>query len=230
MAREYGVADDGYSTQAAFFDYDHDGDLDLFIINNSPRPVSSFDNRNLRNVRHPYGGHKLYRNDNGKFTDVSAQAGIFGSEVGFGLGLAVADVNHDGWPDIYVSNDFFERDYLYINNHDGTFVESLEKAMPYSSYFSMGLDVADVDNDGWPDIYTTDMLPDDEVRLKTTSSFDSSGMSTRRRCARATAASSCATCSSTTTATRRCARGERQRSRTSGRWPASRARTGAGAR
>jgi len=181
MAREYGVADEGYSTQAAFFDYDHDGDLDLFIINNSPRPVNSFDNRNLRNVRNPFGGHKLYRNDPSpdgsgqarKFTDVSARAGIFGSEVGFGLGLAIADVNHDGWPDIYVSNDFFERDYLYLNNRDGTFVESLEKAMPYSSYFSMGLDIADIDNDGWPDIYTTDMLPDDEVRLKTTSSFDS---------------------------------------------------------
>jgi hypothetical protein len=174
MAREYGVADEGYSTQAAFFDYDRDGDLDLFIINNSPRPVSSFfDNRNLRNVRHPYGGAKLYRNDNGKFTDVTARAGIFGSEVGLGLGLVVTDVNHDGWPDIYVSNDFFERDYLYINNHDGTFTESLEKAMPYSSYFSMGLDVADIDNDGWPDIYTTDMLPDDEARLKTTTSFDS---------------------------------------------------------
>src|SRR5689334_13137189 len=150
MAEEFGIADEGYSTQAAFFDYDHDGDLDLFIINNSPRPVSSFDNRNLRNVRHPYGGHKLYRNDTSpggsgkaKFTDVSASAGIFGSEVGFGLGLAVADVNRDGWPDIYVSNDFFEHDYLYINNHDGTFTESLEKAMPYSSYFSMGLDVAD---------------------------------------------------------------------------------------
>jgi hypothetical protein len=136
MAREYGVADEGYSTQAAFFDYDHDGDLDLFIINNSPRPVNSFDNRNLRNVRNPFGGHKLYRNDPSpdgsgqarKFTDVSARAGIFGSEVGFGLGLAIADVNHDGWPDIYVSNDFFERDYLYLNNRDGTFVESLEKA------------------------------------------------------------------------------------------------------
>jgi len=173
MAREYGIADEGYSTQAAFLDYDHDGDLDLFIINNSPRPVSSFGNRNIRNVRHPYGGHKLYRNDGGKFVDVSARAGIFGSEAGFGLGIAVGDVNRDGWPDIYVSNDFFEHDYLYLNNRDGTFVESLEKAMPYSSYFSMGLDVADVDNDGWPDIYTTDMLPDDEARLKTTASFDS---------------------------------------------------------
>ena len=173
MAREYGVADEGYTTHAAFVDYDRDGDLDLFIINNSPRPVSSFGNRNLRNVRHPYGGHKLYRNDGGKFVDVSARAGIFGSEVGFGLGIAVGDVNRDGWPDIYVSNDFFERDYLYLNNGDGTFVESLEKEMPYSSYFSMGLDLADIDNDGWPDIYTTDMLPDDEARLKTTSSFDS---------------------------------------------------------
>jgi hypothetical protein len=173
MASEYGIADDGYTTHAAFVDYDRDGDLDLFIINNSPRPVSSFGNRNVRNVRHPYGGHKLYRNDGGKFVDVSARAGIFGSEVGFGLGIAVGDVNRDGWPDIYVSNDFFERDYLYLNNGDGTFVESLEKEMPYSSYFSMGLDVADIDNDGWPDIYTTDMLPDDEARLKTTSSFDS---------------------------------------------------------
>src|SRR5512138_907058 len=173
MAEQYGIADEGYSTQAAFVDYDRDGDLDLVLINNSPRPVSSFGNRNVRNVRHPYGGHKLYRNDNGHFTDVSARAGIYGSEVGFGLGLAVGDVNHDGWPDIYISNDFFERDYLYLNNGDGTFVESLEKAMPYSSYFSMGLDIADVDNDGWPDIYTTDMLPDDEKRLKTTSSFDS---------------------------------------------------------
>ena len=173
MAEQYGIDEQGYSTHAAFVDYDRDGDLDLFIINNSPRPVSSFGNRNVRNVRHPYGGHKLYRNDNGHFTDVSAKAGIYGSEVGFGLGLAVGDVNRDGWPDIYVSNDFFERDYLYLNNGDGTFVESLEKDMPYSSYFSMGLDVADVDNDGWPDIYTTDMLPDDETRLKTTSSFDS---------------------------------------------------------
>jgi hypothetical protein len=180
-AAEYGIADDGYTTQAAFVDYDRDGDLDLFILNNSPRPVSSFGNRNVRNVRHPYGGHKLYRNDAAPggseqarhFVDVSARAGIFGSEVGFGLGIAVGDVNRDGWPDIYVSNDFFERDYLYLNNRDGTFVESLEMGMPYSSYFSMGLDVADVDNDGWPDIYTTDMLPDDEARLKTTSSFDS---------------------------------------------------------
>jgi len=173
MAAEYGLADEGYSTQAAFFDYDRDGKLDMFLINNSFRPVSSFGLTNIRNVRDPLGGHKLFHNDgNGHFTDVSAKAGIFGSEIAFGLGLVVSDVNRDGWPDIYVSNDFFERDYLYINNHDGTFTEQLDKEMPYLSYFSMGLDIADINNDGWPDIYTTDMLPEDEYRLRTTSSFE----------------------------------------------------------
>jgi hypothetical protein len=104
--------------------------------------------------------------------DVSRQAGIFGSEVGFGLGLGVADVNRDGWPDVYVANDFFERDYLYINKKDGTFAESLDEEMPSVTYFSMGMDIADVDEDGWPDIYTTDMLPQDEYRLKMTASFE----------------------------------------------------------
>jgi hypothetical protein len=173
MAAKYGLADEGYSTQAAFFDYDHDGKLDMFLVNNSFRPVSSFGLRNIRNIRDPLGGHKLFHNDgNGHFTDVSAKAGIFGSEIAFGLGIVVSDVNRDGWPDIYVSNDFFERDYLYINNHDGTFTEQLDKEMPYLSYFSMGLDIADINNDGWPDIYTTDMLPEDEYRLRTTSSFE----------------------------------------------------------
>jgi hypothetical protein len=173
MAAEYGLADVGYSTQAAFFDYDHDGKLDMFLINNSFRAVNSFALRNIRNLRDPLGGHKLFHNDgNGYFTDVSAKAGIYGSEIAFGLGLVVSDVNRDGWPDIYVSNDFFERDYLYINNHDGTFTEQLDREMPYLSYFSMGLDIADINNDGWPDIYTTDMLPEDEYRLRTTSSFE----------------------------------------------------------
>jgi hypothetical protein len=176
MAAEYGLADEGYSTQAAFFDYDHDGKLDVLLINNSFRAVSSFALRNIRNVRDPLGGDKLFHNDgNGHFTDVSAKAGIFGSEIAFGLGVAVSDVNRDGWPDIYVSNDFFERDYLYINNHDGTFTEQLDKEMPYLSYFSMGLDIADINNDGWPDVYTTDMLPEDEYRLRTTSSFEGWG-------------------------------------------------------
>ena len=173
MAGEYGLADEGYSTQATFFDYDRDGNLDMFLVNNSFRPVSSFGLRNIRNVRDKLGGHKLFHNDgNGHFTDVSAKAGIFGSEIAFGLGVVVSDVNRDGWPDIYVSNDFFERDYLYINNHDGTFNEQLDKEMPYLSYFSMGLDIADINNDGWPDIYTTDMLPEDEYRLRTTSAFE----------------------------------------------------------
>ena len=172
QAATYGIADTGYSTQAVFFDYDRDGDLDLFLIRNSPRPVSSFGLRNTRNVRDPLGGARLYRNDGGHFVDVSEQAGIFGSEIGFGLGVVVSDVNRDGWPDIYVSNDFFEHDYLYLNNRDGTFTEAVERAMPSVSYFSMGLDIADVNNDGWPDVYTTDMLPEDEYRLKTMSSFE----------------------------------------------------------
>lgn len=172
-AAQYGLADDGFSTHAAFFDYDRDGLLDMYLVNNSSRPVSSFGLTNTRNVRNKLGGHKLFHNDgNGHFTDVSEKAGIFGSEVAFGLGVGISDVNKDGWPDIYVSNDFFERDYLYINNHDGTFTEELPREMPYSSYFSMGLDIGDLNNDGWPDIYTTDMLPEDEYRLRTTSAFE----------------------------------------------------------
>jgi hypothetical protein len=172
MGESFGLADEGYTTHAAFVDYDRDGDLDLFLINNSPRPVSSFGTRNTRNVRDQYGGHKLYRNDDGRFVDVSASAGIFGSEIGFGLGLGVSDVNRDGWPDIYVANDFFERDYLYLNKRDGTFDEVLDKQVTVNSYFSMGMDLGDVDNDGWPDVYTTDMLPEDEYRLRTMASFE----------------------------------------------------------
>lgn len=172
MGESYGLADEGYTTHAAFLDYDRDGDLDLFIINNSPRPVSSFGTRNTRNVRDQYGGHKFYRNDDGRFVDVSEAAGIFGSEIGFGLGLGVADVNRDGWPDVYVANDFFERDYLYINRKDGTFDEVLDRQVAVNSYFSMGMDLGDVDNDGWPDVYTTDMLPEDEYRLRTMASFE----------------------------------------------------------
>lgn len=171
-AAEWGIADEGYSTHAVFFDYDRDGLLDLYLVNNSFRAVNSFGLRNIRHERHAAGGDKLYRNVGGRFVDASDEAGIFGSEIGFGLGVAVADVNRDGWPDIYVTNDFFERDYLYLNNGDGTFEEVLDQQMPYLSYFSMGLDIADIDNDGWPDIYTTDMLPEDDRRLKTTASFD----------------------------------------------------------
>jgi hypothetical protein len=172
MAAEYGLADQSYSTHAAFFDYDGDGRLDLFLINNSPRPVSSFGRRNTRHIRDPFGGHKLYHNRGGRFVDVSEAAGIYGSEIGFGLGVVVSDVNRDGRPDVYVANDFFERDYLYFNNGNGTFTEALDRTMPSVTYFSMGMDIADINNDGWPDVYTTDMLPEDEYRLKTMASFE----------------------------------------------------------
>jgi hypothetical protein len=172
MARQYGIADEGWSTHAAFFDYDRDGDLDLFVINNSPRPVNSFGLRNTRAERHPYGGHHFYRNDGERFTEVSEATGLFSAEIAFGLGIGVGDVNRDGWPDVYVSNDFFERDYLYLNQKNGTFKEVLDQVMPVSSYFSMGMDIGDVDNDGWPDLYTTDMMPEDEFRIKTTAMYE----------------------------------------------------------
>lgn len=174
MAEAYGVADEGYSTQAAFFDYDRDGDLDLFVVNNSPRPVTSFSMANTRGVSDRYGGAKLYRNDGSpRFTDVTRAARIHSPEAALGLGVAVSDVNRDGWPDLYAGNDFFERDYLYVNNRDGTFRDVADSAMSVISYFTMGLDIGDLNGDGWPDIYTTDMLPEDEYRLKTTSMFES---------------------------------------------------------
>ncbi|AMW06500.1 hypothetical protein GEMMAAP_02780 [Gemmatimonas phototrophica] len=172
MARQFGIADEGWSTHSAFFDYDRDGDLDLLVINNSPRPVNSFGLRNTRDERHPYGGHHFYRNDGERFTEVSEAAGLFSAEIAFGLGVGVGDVNRDGWPDVYVSNDFFERDYLYLNQQNGTFKEVLDQVMPVSSYFSMGMDIGDVDNDGWPDLYTTDMMPEDEFRIKTTAMYE----------------------------------------------------------
>lgn len=172
-AEEYGVADPGFTTHAAFFDYDRDGDLDLYILNNSYQAIGSFNLRkNERPNRDPLGGDKLMRNDGNRFTDVSEQAGIYGSVIGFGLGVTVGDVNNDGWPDLYISNDFFERDYLYINNQDGTFRETLVEAMPGISNASMGADFADINNDGWLDLFVTDMLPKDNNRIKTVTTFE----------------------------------------------------------
>ena len=166
-AEEYGIADRGYTTHAAFFDYDKDGDLDLYILNNSYQAIGSFNLRkNERPLRDSLGGDKLMRNDNNKFNDVSAEAGIYGSVIGFGLGVTVGDVNKDGWLDIYVSNDFFERDYLYINNHDGTFKECLPDEMKSISGASMGADLADINNDTYSDIFVTEMLPNDNARIK----------------------------------------------------------------
>jgi len=179
-ATEYGLADSGYSTQASFFDYDNDGDLDCFIIDNSPM-VNTLDYANKRELNldslqpaghFAGGGDHLYRNDNGHFIEVTHQAGIHGSLISLGLGVTVGDINNDGFPDIYVSNDFFERDYMYINQKDGTFKDDLENWVQHTSLASMGADMADINNDGLPDIFTTDMLPDDDYRLKTTFSFE----------------------------------------------------------
>jgi hypothetical protein len=179
-AQEYGLADRGFSTHAAFFDFDKDGDLDCYVLNNSYRPVSTLGYRNLRNERDEFGGHKLYRNDNNKFVDISEQAGIYGSVIGFGLGVTVGDVNQDSWPDLYVSNDFYERDYLYINKRDGTFSEELEQHLGHISMFSMGADLGDLNNDGFPEIFSTDMLPQGDYRLKTLISFESYDVSQLR--------------------------------------------------
>ena len=180
-AAQYGLDNDGYSTQASFFDYDNDGDLDCFIINNSPVPVSSLGYPKQRDIAadkwkvEDYlkgGGDHLYRNDKNHFTEVTQQAGIHGTLMSFGLGVMVGDVNGDHYPDIYVSNDFFERDYLYINQKNGTFKDELEERLGHNSYASMGADLGDINNDGYPEIFTTDMLPSDDYRLKTTLSFD----------------------------------------------------------
>lgn len=172
-AEKWGIADRGYSTHAAFFDYDKDGDLDMYLLNNSYQAIGSFNlRRNERPKRDPLGGDKLFRNDGERFTDVSEKAGIYGSVIGFGLGVTVGDINRDGWQDIYVSNDFFERDYLYINNGDGTFSEQLEKQVPSISAASMGADMADINNDGFADVFVTEMLPEPNERIKTATTFE----------------------------------------------------------
>ncbi|MDX5338592.1 MAG: VCBS repeat-containing protein, partial [Cyclobacteriaceae bacterium] len=154
QAEEYGLADQGFSTHAVFFDYDKDGDLDVYLLNNSYQAIGSFNKmQNERPKRDPVGGDKLFRNDGGKFVDVSEAAGIYGSIIGFGLGITIGDVNQDTWPDIFISNDFFEKDYLYLNNQDGTFTEALESQMRSISAASMGADIADVNGDGFLDIY-----------------------------------------------------------------------------
>ena len=179
VATEWGVADAGTSTHAAFFDYDGDGDLDLYVLNNSFRPVTSFGLRNVRDERNERGGDRLYRNDGGeggagapRFVDVSEEAGVYGSEIAFGLGLSLGDLDDDGDLDLYVANDFFERDYLYRNEGDGTFTETLEDAMPTISLSSMGTDMADLTGDGAPEVFVVDMLPDDDDRLKQSSSYE----------------------------------------------------------
>ena len=172
-AAAYGIDDQGYGTHASFFDYDRDGDLDLYLLNNSYQDIGSFNLRkNERPNRDPQGGDRLMRNDGDHFTDVTEDAGIYSSIIGFGLGVTIGDVNNDGWLDIFVSNDFFERDYLYINQQNGKFKEKLTEEMNAISAASMGADMADINNDGWMDIFVTDMLPKSDRRLKTKTTFE----------------------------------------------------------
>ena len=171
-AREYNLDNEGYSTHAAFFDYDQDGDLDCYILNNSFRNPAKIElYRKVREQPSP-GGHRLMRNDGNIFTDVTQQSGIYSSDIAFGLGVAVSDLNGDLLPDIYISNDFWERDYLYINKGNGKFSEELPSRVNFCSTSSMGADIADINNDGYPEIFTTDMLAGDNYRIKTTMAFD----------------------------------------------------------
>jgi enediyne biosynthesis protein E4 len=184
-AEAYGIADTGYSTQATFVDYDRDGDLDLFVINHNLKNYQRKEAAFMKAEADANAGDRLYRNESWvvspeskkshrthdprpttKFTDVTLSAHIKSNALGFGLGVVVADFNKDNWPDLYVANDYVEEDYLYLNQTDGTFKECGKEAMGHFSYSSMGVDAADINNDGWPDLFTADMLPEDNRRQK----------------------------------------------------------------
>jgi hypothetical protein len=164
---KYGLGFSGFSTQAAFFDFDGDGDLDMFLLNHSVNHNGNFAPRaNFLNTYDSLAGDQFFRNDNGHFTNITRQCGINSSKISYGLGIAISDINLDGWPDIYIGNDFHENDYMYINQKNGTFKEELNEHIMHTSEFSMGVDVADINNDAYPDIISMDMLPYDPVILK----------------------------------------------------------------
>jgi enediyne biosynthesis protein E4 len=172
-AKAYGLDFSGFSTQAAFLDYDMDGDLDMYLLNHSLHQNGTYGPRkDMLAKSSEVSGDRLYRNDGEHFTDVTKQAGIHSSVLGYGLAVAVADINLDGYPDIYTGNDFHENDYLYINQRNGTFKDMLDTAIMHSSQYTMGTDVADVTNDGYPEIITTDMLPYDPTILKRSEGAD----------------------------------------------------------
>ena len=175
-AAEYGLDLDNFSTSAAFLDYDNDGDLDMYLLNHAVHSEASYGKADIRNNRSYESGDKLFQNNNGHFEDVSEKAGIFGGANGYGLGIAVSDFNLDGNPDIYICNDFHEDDYYYLNNGDGTFTESMKNYFGHTSRFSMGVDAADINHDGFPDLMTLDMLPEDEKALKSSAGDDNPQM------------------------------------------------------
>ncbi|MBT8280591.1 MAG: VCBS repeat-containing protein [Muriicola sp.] len=171
-AAKYGLDFDTFSSNAAFLDYDLDGDLDIYLLNHAVHTQESFGKADLRYKRDFQTGDKLLRNDGDTFVDVSEEAGIYGGVNGYGLGVTISDFNQDGYPDIYVGNDFHEDDYYYLNNGDGTFTDELRTYFGHTTRFSMGNDVADINHDGWPDILSLDMLPEDETVLKSSEGDD----------------------------------------------------------
>ncbi len=166
-AAEWGVDFSGFSTQAAFFDFDLDGDLDMYLLNHSVHDPGNYGQGSLREIPDAKAGDRLYRHDKGVFTDITGTSGILSSKIGYGLGVSISDLNMDGWPDIYVGNDFHENDYLYLNMKDGTFREVIGESMGHTSQFSMGVDIADLNDDQKPDVVTLDMMPPDEFTRKT---------------------------------------------------------------
>ncbi len=172
-AARYGLDFSGFSTQAAFFDYDLDGDLDMYLLNHSVHPNRTYGKGSQRMEVDSLSGDRIYTNHNGKFIDTSSKTGIFQGKIGYGLGIGISDINNDGYPDIYIGNDFFENDYLYINQKDGTFadvISSDETILGHTTHFSMGNDLADINNDGHTDIISLDMLPEDLETYKTSGS------------------------------------------------------------
>ena len=172
QALDYGLDLVGFSTQAAFFDFDLDGDLDMYMLNHSLHQNGTYGRSELRYTTHPLAGDKLLRNDGGKFINVTEGSGIYSSVIGYGLGVTISDINLDGLPDIYVGNDFHEDDYLYINLGNGKFNDSRADYLTHTSHFSMGCDFADFNDDAFPDLISLDMLPSDPKILKASAAED----------------------------------------------------------